>query len=46
MEYVNTEPEDSAFEQEPGIDETDETQQLLDDLMTYEQETGQTFETV
>ena len=46
VEYVNTEPEDSAFEQEPGIDETDETQQLLDDLMTYEQETGQTFETV
>jgi len=46
VEYVNNELEPVEFEQETGIDETDDTQQLLDDLMTYEQETEQTLETV
>lgn len=47
VEYVNEEPEEEeSFEQEPGINETDDTQQILNDLMTYEQQTGQTLETV
>ena len=36
LNYTPTEPEEFEFEQEPEIDETEETQALLDDLMTYE----------
>jgi hypothetical protein len=36
LNYTQTEPVEFEFEQEPEIDETEETQAILDDLMTYE----------
>ena len=46
VEYVNNEPDMNEFEQEPEVNETEDTQTVLEDLMTYEQETGQTLETI
>lgn len=36
VEYTNTPAPEPKFEQETAIDETEDTQNLLDDLMTYE----------